>query len=1658
MAEETVVRLRIEQIVEGDEVVARVVAQTEKLAGAEARLAAQARPAAASTEKLRDAQGRFMKAAQDSIPKVDKLGDEIQQTGKQADTAGKQLRRAGADADHFGDLANKAGNKLKQALGAYLGFQAVRSIIMQAVDAISEAESTTALLGNRVVATGGMAERSAAQIEAASSRLSAALGVDDEAISQAADALLQYDRIAGDVFDRVTRTALDMSAGTQDAARSAEFLGKVLQDVEEGLPLLNRQWRLFSDAEEAAIVKLARSGKTVEAQNAVLDAMETRVGGAAAAWRDTLPGAISAASVEWENQLELLQAGLSPAIRELSEEFVRWSQSAEGQERIVQLGRDLGEALRTAAGITRILGDDLADLDTEALGEVLRLTLQVGEGIAFVVDKLDYTRDGLFWFFEQVGDGIANVREAAEAAGDAIRGMDPRAVAGAGAGIAASAGPGMTPAQRKAWDEAEAEAARAFERNRRAREDAAHRATEDTKRHAAAQRSAIEAAEKMVAAIEEEAARRGAGLAILQEEGRTREELAEAYREAEIQAKAEARVQEVRAAYLKAGKVLTEQNAAAIRAWVIEAERAADATAKWLTVTDKLPAVLEALPTQGLVIPARISFENFGQAGSTAPSVDVEAVISWLTISDEADAANEQMWADWTEQQGQSLEELAEGFRASLASPRDELETTMRAIDALAQAADDAGEPLLSAAEAERLRADAVAAYTMQQLDQQMAAWGGFFSYLGSAFGGVVQQIASAIQSIQGGISTGQGLGQAMGGTASAAAAGGAAGAIVAVVIEAYKYFKSEAAKRKAESYGYGAAIGKSAGYDWSSPLTNEGRRASMQIRDTLEALAEVMGGVIKSFADIEIKVRRDGKYFHAFVEDFFVGSFTDMQSAIEASILRALKNPGTTFAGVSELIQQGLQYALSDGVVKVGTLEELQEFLAQIREISDLDLSPGAVQLQETLRHLDRLWGALSRLSSASPEAIRGLENLGASIVSAWQDWADSISGRQKTPKEILAAKEREKVIFEEQQKLFLAEQRLRVLDLKHEAEVLKAGGALASAGNRVDQERIKAKIRFLEGLVSLTEAEAAVESERLALIEAQIAAIEAIIAEVEKIDIGDITIPRGGGGLGRDLKGEREDLRRELARIMAESRGSLHLIFFDLEASIADLTKRWKEAKLPLADLTAGIAALTAAAQKQAKQRMDELAGVGTDFTRSLQEGLDFFREMRELGRGKTGVPDWKVDVRERQFKERMQADLQARLAEFGGVANPMLEITANAARLEQELTALAEATGMSAEEIAAARAQIAEGKEFQREQAISGIIGQLFGYLKGSQKHAADIEKFERRQIELQFKIWEAQLKFLQAWDAETAELLADAKEAALAMDRGAQATDRFASRMEAYWQAQQDAADRWKRAMEAGAQAVQEWRSAVKEWSDSTQALLTDESQTNLTQAQQLAEAERRYGELLARAQGGDAGAVRELIRARAEWIAEGRESFGGGAGFDEIWRRILETSGSFLETAQAQEDDIFQQAFQEAMVAEAQNAEKITVAVYDAAQIVANKIDELLAGMPSYASGGVLSFPHMARVGETPEAIVPLAGGGVPVSWIGGPPSPSGASMAPVVSLLAAMERRLARVEDHLGNVSESAEDIATTNKQMATEEGRLASEVKRLKGGNRQRR
>lgn len=965
---------------------------------------------------------------------------------------------------------------------------------------------------------------------------------------------------------------------------------------------------------------------------------------------------------------------------------------------------------------------------------------------------------------------------------------------------------------------------------------------------------------------------------------------------------------------------------------------------------------------------------------------DLMAVLE--TAGDQA-KLDAEAYGEFNRAQDQWLQDFVEGWKESFKTIDDLAHEDIAAIGAAVD------EGYMTVEEGER----AIAQIRSNLLDDHLSAWQGFFSYLGNALGGVFSQVSNLISQIQSARQAGSQFGSMFSGIG--AAAGAAAGTIVGVVIAVYDKMKGDLEKRKQQSYGTGASLVMEGGQDWTIAMRDNGRRATVQIRRTIEEFAEALGGVFTSFAALEVQVRRDGNYFRAFVEGVFIGSFQDMESAVEAAILAAFKNPETMLSGVSDLIREGLGQVIEEGLLDFGSMDELEEFLGRLKEVTDIQLGPAVTQTLEAVRGLDRLWDAIERIGEATDAVTGAFGSLILAEARTWQELFDSITGRQKTDKEIRAEKEAELKVAKAELEIRKATIAQRILQAKADiaayeagnlfiggigrgggggggSATLGAGGGGGLIGIAVAMSKAAEVAGASIALLSSTTTSAV--DKMIEALKAEVAGLEQLLGALDNLQIPDINVGGGRGGGGGVDRGEiRDDLREQIKQLEAAAKGPLHEALLSLQEGIEDFTERAKEGKLPPAELARAIELMTKEFQRSVLEQARGYAGLGTEFTKRVQDTKRFFDELEEIGRKKSGIPNWLREVLEGKAFDRLGKELSGMIAEFNGLVDPMLAINLRADELRQNVLAFAQAAGWSGEQIREAMRQIEEGIENQRTRGINSALDRLFGYLKQAGLYQKEAQEFERRKALTDLQLLEAELRFYGALDDATKEWLDAARDFINSAGFGGSGNSNDIVRVEVV-----NPEDIYGTMIDTVRSAVNEFRSGIEEFTKSTQDLLTDDTLSGLTQQEQLAAAKARFDLLLSQAKGGSTQALQQLTEARREYLEELRQSEGAGFGFDVEWRRIMAESATLLANSQKAENDMIADILfhNETTITTVMNtlAVELKTTLYDVAKFISAAIYNAIGGVPGMAQGGiVMRGPRLIRVAEmgVPEAIVPL---------------------------------------------------------------------------------
>lgn len=273
-----------------------------------------------------------------------------------------------------------------------------------------------------------------------------ATGIDDDAILATQAKLMTFRELAktadevGGAFDRTTTAALDLAAaGFGEATQNAVQLGKALNDPVKGLTALSRAGITFTEDEKEKIKVLVESGKMLEAQDTLLRAIETQVGGTA----EATATATARMQVAWSQVGEEIGKEFVPVLNDVADglnslfsektpnsEYVRqtmgfvqvkeWRENVKDAERETALLTSRLKGMRGAAAGLSPEMQGAADATGEASAEMDELTRSM-EGTMVASDELSGKVRTLSEMNLDVQESAIRVRDAEARAAEMLR-------------------------------------------------------------------------------------------------------------------------------------------------------------------------------------------------------------------------------------------------------------------------------------------------------------------------------------------------------------------------------------------------------------------------------------------------------------------------------------------------------------------------------------------------------------------------------------------------------------------------------------------------------------------------------------------------------------------------------------------------------------------------------------------------------------------------------------------------------------------------------------------------------------------------------------------------------------------------------------------------------------------------------------------------------------------------------------------------------------------------------------------------------------------------------------------------------------------------------------------------------------------------------------
>lgn len=174
---------------------------------------------------------------------------------------------------------------------------------------------------------------------------------DETILNKSTARLLSFTNITGENFKRTQALALDLSTALEMDLGSASLqLGKALSDPVTKLSSLSRAGITFTKEQTEVIKKLAETGDIAKAQAMILDELEKKFGGQAAAAAKTGLGPIQQLKNAWGDFLEQIGAAIMPFATKVSKALMVLVTMLQS------MSPEMRKAIVVAAGLTAAVG------------------------------------------------------------------------------------------------------------------------------------------------------------------------------------------------------------------------------------------------------------------------------------------------------------------------------------------------------------------------------------------------------------------------------------------------------------------------------------------------------------------------------------------------------------------------------------------------------------------------------------------------------------------------------------------------------------------------------------------------------------------------------------------------------------------------------------------------------------------------------------------------------------------------------------------------------------------------------------------------------------------------------------------------------------------------------------------------------------------------------------------------------------------------------------------------------------------------------------------------------------------------------------------------------------------------------------------------------
>jgi hypothetical protein len=198
------------------------------------------------------------------------------------------LTRTGAETERAvstsAEKISASWRRMAGIAGAALGTLAASFGLRAAINESEQYSLQLSRMSAIIRATGGVAGRTTAQLEAQAQALARASLESVDGVMSAQRVLLTFRNVQGEVFDRAIESAADLAAAMGgDIVSATRQIARALEDPINGVTALTRSGTVFTTAQRDMIRAMVEAGDTAGAQAVILAELEGQYGGAARA-------------------------------------------------------------------------------------------------------------------------------------------------------------------------------------------------------------------------------------------------------------------------------------------------------------------------------------------------------------------------------------------------------------------------------------------------------------------------------------------------------------------------------------------------------------------------------------------------------------------------------------------------------------------------------------------------------------------------------------------------------------------------------------------------------------------------------------------------------------------------------------------------------------------------------------------------------------------------------------------------------------------------------------------------------------------------------------------------------------------------------------------------------------------------------------------------------------------------------------------------------------------------------------------------------------------------------------------------------------------------------------------------------------------------------